>query len=408
MLNSNNRIHKLALYGGSKLRKLPMPPRKLFGQAELKAVQGLFYYYWKKGVDFGYQGKYEKMYNKAFVEYMGGRGFSDAVSSGTAALYVAIAVLNLKPLSHIMVSPVTDPGTLNAIILNQLIPVVADSMPGSFNMGSDEFYARLSNKIRAAVIVHIGGKAAPVDKICNIARKKKIYIIEDCSQSHGAKLGGRKVGAFGDIATFSTMYRKNHATGGSGGVVFTQKKKYYESVRAHADRGKPFFKPGFTEKNPSTFMFPALNFNSDELSCVLGIKTLAKLDSMVKRRIDFLFKLGASIAKNSRVCRSSEVSIDDSPFFHTIKIDTSRIFCSKEEFANAVKAEGIDINPDYKYVVCEWKWIKPYLADNFISKNAINLRKSSFNLLFNENYGKKEIGDIVGAINKAEDAFTKR
>src|SRR3989338_2292095 len=197
------------------------------------------------------------------------------------------------------------------------------------------------------------------------------------------------------MAAFSTMYRKAHATGGCGGVIFTRKKKYYNMIRAHADRGKPFFKSDFTEKDPSSLLFPALNLNIDEISCAIGIKTMEKLDTVIRKRLGFLTKLGSHISKNSKVCSLAEVSVNDSPFFQPIIIDTLKISCSKEEFANAVRAEGIDINPDYKYVVSEWKWVKPYLADGYMSENAVNFRKSSFNLLFNENYGEREIKDIV-------------
>ncbi len=396
---------KLALHGGARVRKRPMPPRLAFGPAELSAINALFNHYRSKKADFGYQGEYERLYNEAFVRYMGVKGFSDAVNSGTSALYVAIAALNLAPRSHVIVSPVTDPGTINAIILNRLIPVIADSSPQSYNIGVEEFKARISKKVKGAVIVHIGGKPAPIDKICNTARKNGIRVVEDCSQSHGAKLNGEKVGTFGDIAAFSTMYRKAHATGGCGGVIFTRNKEYYNMIRAYADRGKPFFKPGFTEKDPSSFLFPALNLNIDEISCAIGIKTLEKLDIVIRKRIEFLTKLGSHISKNSKVCRLAQVSVNDSPFFQPIIIDTLKIGCSKEEFANAVRAEGIDINPDYKYVISEWKWVKPYLADDYMSENAINFRKSSFNLLFNENYKERELGDVISAILKVEESY---
>ena len=396
---------KLALYGGVRVRKKPMPSRLAFGPAELDAVGRLFDYYASKKADFGYQGKYEWLYNQAFVRYMGVKGFSDAVNSGTSALYVAIAALNLKPQSHVMVSPVTDPGTLSAIILNRLIPVITDSSPQCYNIGVEEFKARISKKIKAAVIVHIGGKVAPVDIICKIARKNEIRIIEDCSQSHGAKLNGRKVGTFGDIAAFSTMYRKAHATGGCGGVIFTRSKKYYRLIRAYADRGKPFFKAGFDEKDPGSFMFPALNLNIDEISCAIGIESLKKLDAMIEKRIEFLIALGRRISGASKVCRLAGVLAGDSPFFQPVLIDTAKISCSKEEFARAVMAEGIDINPDYKYVVSEWRWARPYLADGYPAKNAVNFRKGSFNLLFNENYGEQEIKDILAALLQVEEVY---
>ena len=238
-----------------------MPARMAFGQEELQAVQELYEQYRRKNADFGYQGDYEKMYADAFVRYMGVDGFADGVCTGTAALFVAIASLQLKPGSHVIVSAIADPGTISAIILNQLNVVVADNAPNCYNMGVEEFKREITDKTKAVIVVHAAGKAAPMDQIMKIAKGKGLLVIEDCSQAHGAKYQGKKVGTFGDVAAFSTMYSKAHSTGGCGGIIFTQDKKRYDLIRACADRGKPFFKENFEEKNPGTFLFPALNLN---------------------------------------------------------------------------------------------------------------------------------------------------
>lgn len=397
---------KLALYGGPKVRPGKMPARRAFGKNELEAIKGLFGYYAKLDADFEYQGRYEQLYTDAFVNYMGTAGYCDAVNSGTSALFVALAALKLEPDSHVLVSPVTDPGTINAIILNQLKPVLIDASPDSFNCGLEEFKARLSDRIKAAVIVHIGGKAAPSDKICTLARSKGIYVIEDCSQAHGAKIAGRKVGTFGNLAAFSTMTRKAHATGGCGGVVYTQDKKLYDMVRSFADRGKPFNRQDFNDKDPGSFLFPAHNLNIDELSCAVGLSSLKKLDETIRRRVEFLTGLRKALNDVSAVCRIAEVGPGESPFFCPISVDIKKISCSKVEFASAVRAEGITINHDYKYVVSEWPWARRYLADDFICRNATAFRERSFNLLLNEHYGRKEIDDIIKAIIKVESVFT--
>lgn len=384
-----------------------MPARSAFGKVELQAVRDLFAYYKGINLDFGYQDRYEEFYTDAFVSYMGTYGYADAVCSGTAALFASIASLQLKPNSHVVVSPVTDPGTVSAIILNQLVPVLADSSPNSYNIGVEEFEASITPKTRVVIVVHLAGKSAPIDKICAIAEKRGMYVIEDCSQAHGAKLNGRKVGTFGDIAVFSTMYRKAHATGGCGGVIFTKSKKLYNLVRAYADRGKPFFKKDFDEKNPAIFLFPALNLNIDEISCAIGIKTLAKLDDNIKKRLNFLCNLKEALEKKSKVCKFAAPSEEDSPFFEPILVDTSRISCSKVEFAKVVQEQGIAINPHYMYVVSEWPWVRPYLLEKYRCENAVKFRDSSFNLLLNENYGKGEVKKIVNAILEVERLYSK-
>lgn len=405
----NVSLSELAINGGPKVRTNPMPPRFAFGEEEFRRViDEALEHYRTRGLDFGYQDTFERLYTEAFVRYMEVEGgFADAVNTGTAALFVAIAALQLPPGSHVIVSPITDPGTINAIILNGLVPALADSSPRSYNMGAEQFSERITDRTKAVIVVHAAGRAAPVDRIAEIAKERGLWVIEDCSQAHGARLGGRKVGTFGDIAAFSTMYRKAHATGSCGGVIFTQREELYRLVRAYADRGKPFWMPGFDDKDPTTFLFPALNFNIDELSCAIGLKSLEKLDRTIQHRLAFLRRLAAQIRDKSRVCSPSEVSDHDSPFFYPIFVDGSRINCSKKEFAEAVRSEGINLNPHYMYVVSQWPYVQPYLADSFSCPNAVECRDSSFNILLNENYGDQEVEDTVAAILKVERAYAR-
>ena len=165
-----------------------MPPRLALGEAEAQMVNRVLDYYRQRKVDPGYQGVFEKRYTDAFVEMMGG-GYADAVATGTAALYVAVAALDLPKGSEVMVSPITDPGTLAAIVLNGLKPRSIDSMPGSYNVGPEQFarahharsHRRRDRALRRA-------RRPPVDKIVEIAHARGIKVIEDCSQAHFAKL----------------------------------------------------------------------------------------------------------------------------------------------------------------------------------------------------------------------------
>ncbi len=395
----------LAIAGGQPIRTRPMPPRCALGDAESAALQEAIAYYRDKKVDPGYQGIFEKRYTDAFVKFMGGGGHADAVATGTAALYVAVAALGLPAGSEVIVSPVTDPGTLAAIVLNRLVPRLADSAPGSFNMGAEQFVARVTDKVRAVMVVHSLGRAADVVRIANEAHPRGIKVIEDCSQSHGARIKGSPIGNFGDIAAFSTMYRKNHMTGGAGGVVYSKDIDLFHQALAHADRGKPTWAGDFDDRNPNQFLFPALNFHTDELSCAIGIASLARVQDTILRRLTFVAELSGRLMDRSQVCEPFGYTPNDSPFVYPIVVDCERISCSKREFANAVIAEGIGLNPHYQYLVADWPYLKPYLADNFDAPNARDIRDRSFMLYLNENYGLSETRDITAAIVKVEKFF---
>lgn len=390
------------ILGGLKTRTTPMPSRFALIKEDEQAVVDVLRYYRARGQDPGYQGYFEARYTEAFVRYMGGVGFADAVCTGTAALFVALAALRLAVGSHVVVSPVTDPGTLNAIIINGLVPVVADSMPGSFNMGIEQFEARLTDKTKAVVVVHLGGIPAPIKQISEVAERRGIMVVEDCSQAHGATVDGCKVGTFGHISAFSTMSRKAHVTGGCGGVVFTKDRNLFEMVRACADRGKPFLSADYNDKDPGSFLFPALNFNCDEISCALGIRSLSRLDDTIEKRLAFAKALEGVLEKNCKITRLLKPNDGDSPFFLTACVESDKLHCNKTEFAKAISAEGIDINPDYKYIITEWPWAYPYLSDGFKAENATSFRKTSFNILINEHYSDQEVVDIIEAVKKIE------
>jgi perosamine synthetase len=400
----DRRNERLAIHGGDPVRSRRMPPRLALGDDEARMVQQVIAYYREHEVDPGYQGPFEKLYTDAFVGMMGG-GFADAVATGTASLFVALAALDLPKGSQVLISPITDPGSLSAIILNGLKPKLCDSKPDSYNIGVDEVVARLTPEVSAICLVHAAGQAAEADKIVAAAHARGVRVLEDPSQAHGAKIMGRPVGSFGDIAAFSTMYRKAHMTGPSGGVVYCRDLDLYRRVLAHADRGKPRWREDFSDRDPSTYLFPALNHHTDEISCAIGVASLGRLDKTIMRRLSYVADVAAGLAEQSRICRAYPLRPSDSPFFFPIVVDVDRIRCSKIEFAEAVLKEGIDLNPHYRFVVDEWPWVQPYLADDFKTDNARSIRDRSFCLYLNENYGEAEANDTVQAILKVERHF---
>ncbi len=394
----------LAIHGGQPVRNEPLPPRFALGDAEVKMIEQVIAFYRDQRLDPGYQGSFEKLYTDAFVAMMGG-GYADAVATGTSALFVALAALELPEGSEVLVSPITDPGAISAIILNRLRPRLMDSQPGSYNVGAAQFVERISPETRAAMVVHSAGQACEIERIVAAAREREIRVVEDCSQSHAASVAGRPVGTFGDIAAFSTMYRKAHITGASGGVVYSRDLELFRRALAYADRGKPRWRPDFDDRNPSTFLFPALNHHSDEISCAIGLASLQRLNDTIVRRLAFVADLSARLREEAKICRPYGYSPGDSPFVYPILVDVERLSCSKVDFALAVREEGIGLNPHYQYVVGDWPWVKRYLADDFDTPNARAARDRSFVVYLNENYGEREAMDVTAAIVKVEQHY---
>ena len=318
----------LAIEGGSPVRKNPLPPRINFCDCELEMVKRVFQNSWKSGKDFFSQGKFEDEFTEKYCEFQGG-GYADAVSSGTSAVYIAFKALDIEPDSDVIVSPTTNPGGIMPIALQNVKLIIPDSEPNSFNISPKEFEKAITPKTRAAVLTHLGGHVIDLDPIIDIAKSKGIKIVEDCSQAHGATYKGKKVGTLTEISASSTMCSKTLTSGGNGGLVYTKNEKLYWHARSLADRGKPFQDPNFHFRMTTNYLYPALNHNSDELSCAMGIPSLQKLQNTINRRYTIAKKIDESL-KVSKVVSSANLEIPNSKpsiFFHPFNCITFIRFC---------------------------------------------------------------------------------
>ena len=203
------------------------------------------------------------------------------------------------------------------------------------------------------------------------------------------------------------MYRKAHIAGGSGGIVYSRNQDLYHQALAHADRGKPRWQKDFSDYDPNCFLFPALNLHTDEISCGIGLVSLNRLQDTILRRLMFVAEFTGRMRDRCKICKPYGYSPSDSPFVYPIIVDVDRITCTKTEFAQAVLAEGIGLNPHYQYLVADWSWLKPHLSDSFETPNARDIRDRSFCLYLNENYGLSEASDCAAAIVKVERHFAR-
>ena len=389
-------------------RKISMPFREAFGREEIKSMKRVISYYRKKNTDPLYRGKFEKDFTSSFAKYMGG-GYSCAVATGTASVYVALQALKLKPKSEILISPFIDAGPVNCVILQGHTPVIVDTAKNSYNADVDNFLSKVTKKTEAVLLVHSAGEPIlNIETLYKELKKRKIKLLEDCSQAPGAKVSNKKVGSIGDIAAFSTMYRKTLTSGASGGLIFTKNLKLYKNALAYSDRGKPIWRTNYDFRNPGLHLFPALNWNTDEFRCAIGKSSLKRLDKALKLRMNFVNLFTSELELKSKICKAYSLPRFSSPFFLPIWVDTKKIRCSKKKFAIALQNEGVFLNADYKFLVSDWKWFKKYSKQSLKLINANNTRDNSFNLFLNEKYGLREVQFIIKKILKIERIFIKK
>ncbi|HEY3226652.1 MAG TPA: DegT/DnrJ/EryC1/StrS family aminotransferase [Planctomycetota bacterium] len=220
------------------------------------------------------QGAETRRFEEAFASFCGTRE-AIAVDSGTAALHLAFLACGLKPGDEVLTSPFTFVATGTALLHANLTPVFADIRPGDFNLDPGNLESALTARTRAILPVHLFGTPCDMTAIVDIARRREIFVVEDAAQAHGAVHGGRRVGSFGDAATFSFYPSKNLAAIGDGGAVVTSDSDVAKDVRLRRDHGR-------TSKYEHGLL--GWNYRMDEVqAAALNVK-LPRLDGWNGRR----------------------------------------------------------------------------------------------------------------------------
>lgn len=200
-----------------------------------------------------------------------------AVSSGTAALRVALAALGIGPGDEVVTQAFTFVATVEAIIESGATPVCAE-IDETFNMAPDDLEAKITARTRAVIVVHMLGTPARLPELVAICNRHGIPLIEDTAWGCGGNLGGRPLGTWGAIGTYSFDFAKTMTTGEGGMVVFREQADYAKAAAWH-DHGH--------ENNPKvprwedTRSGSGFNFRMMELQGAVGLAQLRKLQGVI-------------------------------------------------------------------------------------------------------------------------------
>lgn len=163
---------------------------------------------------------------KNFASFTGAR-YACGTNSGTDALILALKVLNIGAGDEVITQANTFYATVAAIKFVNATPVLVDADNESYLINTNELEAKITNKTKAIIPVHLYGKPSPMEKIMDLAARYNLSVIEDCAQAHGSKLNGQCVGTFGKIGCFSFHPSKNLAAAGDAGCMVTNDEELY-------------------------------------------------------------------------------------------------------------------------------------------------------------------------------------
>ncbi len=205
-----------------------------------------------------------------------GRKYGVAVSNGTAALEVAAQALGIGQNDEVIMPTFTIISCAMAITKLGGIPVLIDSDPYTWNMNIDEIEAKITDKTKAIMIVHIYGLPVDVDPVLDLAERYGLKVIEDAAEMHGQTYRGKPCGSFGDISTFS-FYPNKHITTGEGGMVVTDDVDLAERCRSLRN---------LCFRRDARYVHDEIsdNYRFTNLQAAIGLAQLERLEEFVARK----------------------------------------------------------------------------------------------------------------------------
>ena len=337
------------------IRNQPLPQEwhgaHYYGKEELEAVSRVieskspFRYY-----GFDLQREVEKL-EEEFAAYIG-RKYALGVSSGTAALQVALGAMGIGPGDEVILPGYFWVATVGAVVRSGAIPVLVDC-DDSFSLDPDKIEEKITERTKAIIVVHMGGVIGRIEKIVKIAKENNLKVLEDCAQATGASQNGRMAGAFGDMAIYSFQANK-HMTSGEGGMLVTDNEQLFKRSFAIHDLGYPRNDEGRLEFNIPEYQLWGIGARMSELTGAVARVQLKKLDTICSAMRSAKHKIIAGISDIENLSLRLVSDPDgDAGSFLMLTFETREKSLS---FVRGLRASGIVAAKDGMYPIHMDDW----------------------------------------------------
>ncbi len=222
-------------------------------------------------------GEFIVRFEKLFAETW---GVEEAISccNGTVALHLALLGLGLKPGDEVLVPSLTYVASANAITYVGATPVFVDSDRDTWNLSVEDLRRKITARAKAIMVVHLYGRPAPIEEICALAKEHGLWVIEDVAEAPGAKVNGRMLGTFGDVAAFS-FFGNKILTCGEGGMVLAANPERARAIRQLKGQGQDFDR---------RYWFPVIGYNyrMTNIQAAIGLAQLERFEEHLARRAE--------------------------------------------------------------------------------------------------------------------------
>lgn len=378
------------------------PPWPSFSKEEAKKAQQIIL---SNKVNY-WTGNECKNFENEFARFSNSQ-YAIAVSNGTVAIDLALHALNIGKGDEVIVTSRTFIASVSCIVNTGAKPVFIDISRNSQNITPENILKAITSKTKAIICVHLAGWPCEMHPIIKIAKKNKLFVIEDCAQAHGAKYKGKSVGCIGDIGCWSFCQDKIMTTIGEGGMVTTSNKSLWKRMWAQKDHGKSY-SAVFSKKHPPGFRWLhetfGTNWRMTEIQAAVGRIQLKKIDKWTKIRNKYQNKIW-SVAKNLKGLRVPDFNCNSGSVHAAYKcyifVDQKRLKVNwnRDKIISELSALGV---PCFSGSCSEVYLEKAFDSTNFRPKkrltNAKELGETSLMFLIHPTLRKTDIDHTCDAI----------
>lgn len=284
------------------------------------------------------RGEYGDKFEEAYAKYCG-TNYCVGVGNGLEAIRLILLALEIGPGDEVIVPANTFIATVLAITQVGAIPVFVDADMESYNIDTSKIEEAITEKTKAIIAVHLYGRLADMESVCNIAHKYNLKVIEDSAQAHGAEKDDKRAGNFGDAAAFSFYPGKNLGCLGDGGAVVTNDANLADKVRALGNYGS---------EEKYNHLYKGCNSRLDEIQAALLLKKLPYLNGWNEERRKIAHQYISQI-NNSKIRLPMFSEGEKSHVFHIFPVMVD----NREKFIDFLKGREIQTNIHYPKAIME-------------------------------------------------------
>ncbi len=292
-------------------------------------------------------------FEQAFAQYIGTRR-AIAVNSGTSGLFLCVSALGIQPGDEVITTPFTFIASATSIMMAGAKPVFVDIDPVSLNIDPAKIESAITEKTKAILPVEIFGNPAGFDKICLIAQKHNLPIIEDSCEALGSTLNGKKVGTFGKMSVFG-FYPNKQITTGEGGMILTDDDSLADTCISLRNQGRA--------KEGGWFGHERLgyNFRLSDINCVLGIVQLSRIEQIKAKRKQVAQWYQEMLADDERIIVPAEpADCDMSWFVFVVRLADNFSRQQRDGILERMQERGIQVSNYFPPV-----YLQPFMARQY-------------------------------------------